>query len=254
MRARWDVLLGHLAMLMRTVGLWRDAGFASFAHCCEERLGISARALEQRAALAKRSYELPGLREAMWAGRLSYEKARLVARVANEATVGPVIERARTTTALDLRDELEAAEDAQMCARGELAITVPRRVRVLVDAVARAAREAEGRWLKTGEALGVAAEHFSATWEPLLPRRRTRSQRILERDRGRCLVPGCSRPAAHAHHFRFRSAGGGDEDGNLGSTCLAHHLHGIHGGWIEVSGEAPDRLVWRMAAPPASLA
>jgi hypothetical protein len=254
MRARWDVLLGHHAMLMKTVGLWRDAGFASFAHYGEQRLGMSARALEQRAALAKRSYELPGLREAMWDGRVSYEKARLVARVADEDTIPAWLERARATTAVDLRREIEEMQDAQMCARGELVMTVPRRVRVLVDAVVRAAREAEERWVKTGEALGLAAEHYAATWEPLSPRRRTRSQRILERDRGRCLVPGCSRPAAQAHHLRFRSAGGTDADWNLGGLCIPHHLHGVHGGWIEVTGRAPGRLVWRMVAPPAPLA
>ncbi len=240
-------------MLTKDLGLWRDARFVTFGHYCEERLGMAARTLEQRAALAKRCYDLPGLREAMSEGRVSYEKARLVARVANEETIGAWIERARTTTALDLRREREA-EDAQMCARGELQLTVPRRVRVLVDAVARAARGAEGRWLKTGEALGLAAEHFVATWEPLLPRRRTRSQKILERDRGRCLVPGCSRAAMQAHHLQFRSNGGSDDGANQGSLCVVHHLHGVHGGWIEVRGEAPDRLVWRMAAPPLALA
>ncbi|HEX9399472.1 MAG TPA: hypothetical protein VF912_05125 [Anaeromyxobacter sp.] len=28
MRDQWDLLLGHLAMLMKNTGLWRDAGFA----------------------------------------------------------------------------------------------------------------------------------------------------------------------------------------------------------------------------------
>jgi hypothetical protein len=183
-------------------------------------------------------------------GRLGYEKARLVARVADEDTVGAWIERARTTTALDLRREIEAGEERQMCARGEVGLLLPRRVRVLVDAVVRAAREAERRWLKSGEALGVAAAHFLETWEPLVPRRRTRAQRVLDRDGGRCLVPGCSRAADHAHHVAFRSAGGGDEDWNLGSLCAPHHLHGVHTGWVRVTGEAPDRLAFWMAAPP----
>jgi hypothetical protein len=250
MRGRWDVLLGHLAMLMKRLGLWRDAGFASFSHYCEERLGLAERTVEQRAWLAERCYDLPGLREAMSSGRLGYEKARLVARVADEDSIGAWIEKARATTALDLRREIEAGEERQMCARGELEMVLPRRVRVLVDAVVRAAREAEKRWLKSGEGLGVAAAHFVATWEPLLPRRRTWHQRILERDGGRCLVPGCSRPAGQAHHVRFRSAGGGDEGWNLGSLCPPHHLHGVHMGWIRVTGEAPDRLTWWMAAPP----
>jgi hypothetical protein len=63
-------------------------------------------------------------------------------------------------------------------------------------------------------------------------------------------VPGCSRPAAHAHHVVFRSAGGGDDAENLASLCVAHHVHGVHLGWIAVRGEAPGRLVWRLAAPP----
>jgi hypothetical protein len=127
-------------------------------------------------------------------GRLGYEKARLVARVADEDTVGAWIERARTTTALDLRRELEAGEERQMCARGEVELLLPRRVRVLVDAVVRAAREAERRWLKSGEALGVAAAHFLETWEPLVPRRRTRAQRVLDRDGGRCPLRAAPPP------------------------------------------------------------
>jgi hypothetical protein len=68
----------------------------------------------------------------------------------------------------------------------------------------------------------------------------------VERDRGFCQVPGCSRAAAHAHHVTFRSRGGGDEPENLVSVCAAHHLHGIHRGWIRVSGTAPDGLRWEV--------
>ena len=42
--------------------------------------------------------------------------------------------------------------------------------------------------------------------------------------------------------------------GSLVSLCAAHHLHAVHLGWIAVRGEAPGRLVWRMAAPPVELA
>jgi hypothetical protein len=129
-------------------------------------------------------------------------------------------------------------------------MVVPRSVRKLLDAVVRTAREAERRWMKSGECLAVAAEHFLATWEAHDRRRRTRQQKVLERDCGRCQVPGCSRAAVHAHHVRFRSAGGGDDEWNLVSLCAMHHLRGIHEGWIEVRGEAPGRLVWWMAAPP----
>ena len=35
----------------------------------------------------------------------------------------------------------------------------------------------------------------------------------------------------------------------LTALCAAHHLHGVHGGWIRVRGEAPGGLFWTMAAP-----
>src|SRR5439155_10895409 len=54
LRARWDDVFGHLAMLMQTLGLWRDAGFASFGHYCSERLRMSERTVGQRIALERR--------------------------------------------------------------------------------------------------------------------------------------------------------------------------------------------------------
>jgi hypothetical protein len=50
--------------------------------------------------------------------------------------------------------------------------------------------------------------------------------------------------AVHAHHIKSRSHGGTDDEWNLVSLCAAHHLHGIHGGRIRVTGRAPDALVW----------
>jgi hypothetical protein len=31
---------------------------------------------------------------------------------------------------------------------------------------------------------------------------------------------------------------------NLTGLCAAHHLHGVHAGYIRVVGVAPDRLRW----------
>ena len=78
--------------------------------------------------------------------------------------------------------------------------------------------------------------------------RQNHSAEVLERDRGLCQVPGCSRAAAHAHHIVYRSMGGPDEASNLVSLCAAHHLHGVHRGYVGVSGEAPHELRWRLGA------
>ena len=79
--------------------------------------------------------------------------------------------------------------------------------------------------------------------------RNTPSHRVLERDGGRCQAPGCSRAAVHAHHVTPRAQGGGDDESNMISLCAAHHLRGIHGGYLRVSGCAPHGLRWVLAEP-----
>lgn len=245
MRTRWDALVGHLGLLMRTLGLWREAGFASFGHYCAERLGMSLRAVEQRIALERRLYELPPLRAALAEGRVSYGKAVVIASAADEDTVEAWIARAETTPCAALRREAEAAEDAQMCSRRAWKARLPAGVVELLDAALGAARLAAGRRVRDGECLGIIARHFIDTWKPLLRGRRTLARRVLERDGGRCLVPGCTRAADHAHHVWQRARGGPDEPWNLASLCAPHHLVAIHGGFLRVRGRAPHALVWK---------
>ncbi|HET9684621.1 MAG TPA: hypothetical protein VFP15_10985, partial [Gemmatimonadaceae bacterium] len=208
LRERWDEVFGHVAMLFQAAGGWRRAGFASFEHYCTERLGMAERAIAQRIALERRLYELPALREAMREGRLAYEKARLIARHADEDSVGEWIARAEPMTCIEVRRALEAGEDAQMCARGELDVHMPRRLLALVAVAFRLGRRAAGRHLSSGECLRVIAQHFIDVWKPALVERSTVQKEVLARDRGLCRVPGCSRAAAHVHHVVYRSAGG----------------------------------------------
>jgi len=72
----------------------------------------------------------------------------------------------------------------------------------------------------------------------------TKRKRILLRDRHRCQVPGCSRPAAHVHHIEYRAHGGNNDESNLLCLCAAHHLFGIHENRMRVTGKAPHELVW----------
>ena len=244
MRSEWDALLGHLAMLVQACGLWRDMKFASFGHYCSERLAMSGRAVQQRTALERKLYGLPELRAAMKEGRVSYEKARLVASIATEASLQPWIAQAERSPVIALRRLVDAAEDRQMCARREIVLRLPTRVGALVRAAFRVAREVEGRWLTPGECLVRVAEHFIATWEAM--KRTTVARKVLARDQGLCQVPGCSRSADDSHHIIRRSAGGGDELWNQAGMCKPHHLHGVHAGYIRVRGRAPDGLTWEL--------
>jgi hypothetical protein len=250
-RERWDGDFGHLAMLFKGMKGWERLGFASFKHYCDERLGIGVRAVEQRAALERRLYELPALRQALLAKRLSYEKARLIARYAEEDSLQSWIDRAEKLTCIDLRRQLERQEETQMCARGEFEVWMPRRTVGLVAMAFRAARRAAGRSLSPGECVVRILAHFVETWGPVVDAERsTPHRKVLARDEGFCRVPGCSRAADHAHHRKYRSAGGSDDPENLLSLCAAHHLHGVHMGWIKVDRVAPDRLRWQLGVRP----
>ena len=245
LRSRWDDLLGHLAMLLLQLGLWRDMQFLGFGHYCAERLGLSERAIRQRVALERRLWDLPALRDAMRSGRVSYEKARIVAANATEQTLESWLQRAERTTCIALAREVDSKEEEQMCAAGELRLRLPGRASRLLDEALRAARAAAGRWIQLGEALRLVAEHFIDTYQEQLSERSTLQKRVIARDLGRCQVPGCSRAAIHAHHVRFRSHQGADAPENLTGLCAAHHLHGIHAGYLRVTGVAPHRLRWR---------
>ncbi|MFL5399529.1 MAG: HNH endonuclease [Myxococcales bacterium] len=246
LRERWDEVFGHLAMLLRAVDGWRRLGFASFEHYTAERLGMGVRAVAERAALERKLYEVPQLRQAMREKRISYEKARLIARHAAEEEVDAWIERAGRIPCISLRRELQANEERQMCARGEFEVWAPRRAAAVIALAFSAARKAAGHWISAGECLVRIAQHFIDNWEAALAVRSTLQKRVLERDGYVCTVPGCSRAADHAHHIRFRSRGGSDDLSNMTSLCAVHHLQGVHMGRIRVWGSAPHGLHWEL--------
>jgi hypothetical protein len=244
-RRSWDAILGFCAHMVRRTGLWRLAAFASFEHYCEERLGLSARTVEQRAALEQRIWESPALRAARDGG-LPYEKVRLLSRLP-EREIAAWVPRARSLTCVALGEALDARDEAQMRAAKVLRARMPARIALVLQAAFRAVRAAEGCLLADGSCLVRVARHFIDTWKPHVRKARTLSQRVRERDLGRCQVPGCSRRAVHAHHVHPRSHRGPDTDENLVALCACHHLVGIHGGFMRVRGRAPDRLVWEVA-------
>jgi hypothetical protein len=242
LRAGWDEIMGACAHVVKQSGLHHVAGFASFRHYVEERLGLPARTVEQRAAVEKRLSVSPALREAR-RQKVPFEKLRLLARLP-EAEIGTWTPRARALTCVALERALDRRRERQMRARRRLSVPMPRRIAVLVAAALEAVRERSDRPVPLGKCLAIVAWHFIEIWKRLVNPRRTRSREVRERDGGHCQVPGCSRTATHAHHVDFRSRGGGDEPENLVGLCAFHHLRCIHGGWLRVAGRAPDALTW----------
>ena len=228
-RTGWDEVFGHVAMLFKSSRAWDPLGFACFGHYCEERLGMAERTVAQRIALEHSLYRIPLLRRALREKRISYEKARVIARHAEGEEVQGRIEKAETMTCVELRRAMQDKDEAQMCARGTFSVWMPVSVAEVVKASFRAARAAAKRWLSAGDCLVTLAEHFVDTWRALLEQANTLQRRIRARDRHFCQVPGCSRAAVHAHHIKPRSQGGSDDPENLISLCaLCRARHKAH--------------------------
>jgi len=241
-RKGWDVWFGRMALIFRHMNGHLFLDFRSFGHYCEERLGMAEHTVQQRVSLERRLHQLPALRAALCSGKLSYEKARLIARGALKGSVDGWIERAPSMTCIELKRALEAAADTQMCAREEFAFVAPPRVTGMLADVFRAVRRVAGRSMSPGECLNFASGEFADTWRGAVPKR----DPLMERDLGRCLVPSCSHPAVHRHHIVYVSRGGSDDPSNFACLCLAHHLSGVHKGYIRVRGKAPDNLYWEL--------
>jgi hypothetical protein len=242
-RSAADERIGRLLLLARRLALARMLGYACFDEYCVERLGLAPSTARQRAALERRMRELPELRDALRSRRLSYEQARIVARVATPGDVRSRIDEAAGKTCIALLRETEAEEHRQMWCAGELRAVVPEDVGgLLADAIRAARLETPG--LSPGEALVAIAVHFVETWAPEVLRLVKGADPVVLRDGGLCQVPGCSRPAAQVHHLWFRSAGGPLVDWNELSMCVPHHLLGVHRGSVLVTGRAPDRLTF----------
>ena len=88
-------------------------------------------------------------------------------------------------------------------------------------------------------------------WQLEDPERRPVQAKILRRDGYRCVVPGCtSRSELEVSHNRPRSLGGTNDPENLSTVCHAHHRHGIHAGYVSITGRAPHALEIRLGLRP----
>jgi hypothetical protein len=98
--------------MVQQSGIHELLGFTNFRHYCEERLGLPARTVEQRAALEKRLSASPALREAR-RQKVSFEKLRLLARLP-EKEIGAWTPRAHALTCIALERKLDAKRERQI--------------------------------------------------------------------------------------------------------------------------------------------
>jgi hypothetical protein len=108
---------------------------------------------------------------------------------------------------------------------------------------------------KSTDVVGNEAAHAPATradgTHVGAPARATQSippavrRKVMRRDHGRCVVPGCRHATfIDVHHIETRADGGGHCEDNLIVVCSAHH-RALHRGQLHVSGRAGNALVFR---------
>ena len=108
--AERDLIIGLIAAELHRNEAWRRFGYATEAQWARERVGLSLTSIKAKRALAARAIGLPELRNALEEGRIGYEAARLVARIATRGTAVAWLARARERTVVQLMEEVEAAE------------------------------------------------------------------------------------------------------------------------------------------------
>jgi hypothetical protein len=114
---------------------------------------------------------------------------------------------------------------------------------VFREALAAYTRPGERLWQSFGRMLCDVEHAWRA--EPRHP------NPVPRRDRWRCQVPACtSRRNLHEHHVQFRSRGGTNALVNRITLCAAHHLRGIHAGWVRAWGVAPRGIHWLLGLRP----
>ena len=69
-------------------------------------------------------------------------------------------------------------------------------------------------------------------------------RRVLRRDHGRCVVPGCRHATfVDVHHVEPRAEGGGHDADNLVVLCSAHH-RALHRGQLAITGSVARGLAF----------
>jgi len=111
-----DLFFGRMALRFFAVRGWQALGFHSEAHYARERLGMSRASLRSKISLARRTRGYEHVVEAVQGGRIGFEAAQLVARIATTDTEQAWVERAASRTFKHLREEVQAVELASRLA------------------------------------------------------------------------------------------------------------------------------------------
>ncbi|MDJ0865602.1 MAG: HNH endonuclease signature motif containing protein [Myxococcota bacterium] len=214
---RVDFEIGRVLRQVLERRLHRDLGFESFERYAVERLDLAGRTARRLVRIARAEHGRPEVASAFRSGRITMAQAEVL------LSGGGALRLAAQVTLRRLRDEAPEA----------LSFRAPSEVATLF------------RSLCARFGLEALLDHAISAW--LAVGRGFRDYADFERDGWRCTAPACSaRRNLQSHHVWFRAAGGPDEPWNRTTLCAFHHLRGVHGGRMRVSGRAPDGLSYEL--------
>ena len=81
-----DLFFGRIAERFLALRGWQPLGFTTEAHYARERLGMSRASLRSKVTLARRAEALPHVTDALQQGRIGFEAAHLITRIATPTT------------------------------------------------------------------------------------------------------------------------------------------------------------------------
>jgi hypothetical protein len=111
-------VLAALAGRLVATSAWDRLGYVRLRDYARERLGLSARQVQDLAHVDRELQRLPRIEAAFVAGRVTWTKARLLCRVAAPENEGPWLEVAQRLTARALAREVRAVDARSLEAGG----------------------------------------------------------------------------------------------------------------------------------------
>ncbi|MBW2274390.1 MAG: HNH endonuclease [Deltaproteobacteria bacterium] len=151
---------------------WERFGFVRLADYARERLGVSARQLQELAHTDEALCRLPRVESALVAGEITWTQARLVARVATPADEEHWLGAARQLSARGLSREVRKVDLRMLhgCGRGGprprgMAGPPPERELQRENILLECSVEARGRWYRARQYAQRVAGRRLAPWE-----------------------------------------------------------------------------------------
>lgn len=275
--------IGRLLRVLVDHRLYRVLGFRALDDYVRERLRLSLRKAWALVKVERGIRRAAPFAEAYEQGRMSWVRALALLPVVERSNAEAWIVRAQAVTVRRLTDEVGWVLDRRDLLGPDTSLAPPPvdcRISALGAVQLGAHPTTPVPWTKNGTApfeiadaeirfvgptsvVALFRDALDVCDVPGLPRWRalerlltrviadweaepSHRDPVFGRDGWRCTVPGCSsRRNLHDHHVRFRSHRGDNRRSNRTTVCAAHHLHGIHGGTIRVSGAAPA-LRWEL--------